>query len=274
MAPPLDPPAYPAGPPTVPPPAPPQMPVPPPAPPQVSVPPAPAPFPGPPPAWAPPMGAPASARRAGSDPTDSGAIVVTVTAAVLAVIVVGAVAWFTLGNRGEPAASAPATTVTVTPTVAPLGPFPGQAKPVGDGWFDYRSPDGAWVFQLPAVPTLPTPLPSSPTIDIVYAKPDGGRVGFGWAGAQLAPGTDETAILVDLMKGIAVSRGATGVVPQVLSDASGVAVTATLELRGGTALFVLRSIDRHPVVAMVVAGLGAPDPAVASRMIGSFKPAA
>jgi len=74
------------------------------------------------------------------------------------------------------------------------------------------------------------------------------------------------------MKGIALSRGATGIEPTVLPTDRGNVVTARLQLDSGSALFVLRSVDRRPLVAMVIADLGEPDPAIANRMLDSFRP--
>ena len=74
------------------------------------------------------------------------------------------------------------------------------------------------------------------------------------------------------MRSIARSRGAGQINPVVLPTDRGPVVTAELRLTGGRALFVLRSVDRRPVIAMVVAGLGDPDPAIANRILDSFRP--
>ena len=126
----------------------------------------------------------------------------------------------------------------------------------------------------PGQASAPSPLPSNPTIQMAYGLTDTGRVGFGWSTGQLPEGTDEGAVLVEIMKGIALSRGARGIEPTVLPAPTGPVVTAELQLSSGSALFVLRSVDRHPVIAMVVADLTDPDPVIATRMLDSFRPAA
>jgi len=199
--------------------------------------------------------------------------VVVILAVVLGVLMVGAVGWFTLGPSGDGDIAASGPDTTLTPVAADPNPIAGQTRPTGDGWVTYRTPDGSLLIDLPVVPASPQPLPSNPTVLVVYGVTDGGRVGFGWSSGQLAPGTDEAAVLVELMKGIALSRGAVGIEPTVLPAPTGPVVTATLQLTGGKALFVLRSVDRRPVLAMVVAGLGEPDPVTATRMLDSFRPA-
>ncbi len=208
--------------------------------------------------------------RTATDPQTSP--VVVVVAIVVGVLLVGAVGWFTLGSdrRDEVRANGPAT--TLTPVARPAIPAAGQTRATGDGWVTYRTPDGSWLVDLAVVPSAPGPLPSNPTIQISYGKTDFGRVGFGWSAGQVAPGTDETALLVEIMKGIALSRGATGIEPTVLPTDRGNVVTARLRLDSGSALFVLRSVDRRPLVAMVIADLGEPDPAIANRMLDSFRP--
>ncbi|HEX2550517.1 MAG TPA: hypothetical protein VHK64_02905 [Nocardioidaceae bacterium] len=236
-----------------------------------------------PPPVAPPAGIPAAPApvvptwdQAGrTRPVEPPTSPIVVVAAIIAgLLVVGAVGWFTLGGDDEATSgNNVAAGARLTETVPPSGPGPGQTKDLADGWVTYRVPDGAWMFDLPAVPTLPTALPSNPTVQVTYAKGAGNRFGFGWSQGQLAPGTDEGATLVEIMKGIAASRGAGNISPTVLNGATGPIVTATLDLTGGKALFVLRSVDRRPILAMVVAGLGEPDPAIANRMLDSFRPA-
>ena len=233
------------------------------------------------PPYAPPVGGPgapprpawdrAGERRGPSEPSASPLAVIA--AVVVGLLLVAAVGWFTFGDddSSSSASSGPAT--TLTPVAAPSIPVAGQTRPIGDGWLTFRSPDGAWLFDTPVVPSAPLPLPSNPTVLMTYGPTDFGRVGFGWGQGQVAPGSDEAALLVELMKGIALSRGATGITPTVMASDRGPVVTATLQLTGGSALFVLRSVDRRPLVAMVVADLGAPDPAVANRMLDSFRPA-
>lgn len=197
--------------------------------------------------------------------------VVVITAVVVGVLLVAAVGWFTLAGDSSDDLSSTGPATTLTPVAAPAIPASGQTRPTGDGWVTYRTPDGDWLVDLAVVPSAPTPLPSNPTIQMSYGKTDFGRIGFGWSAGQVAPGTDETALLVDIMKGIALSRGATGIQPTVLPTDKGNVVTATLQLDSGPALFLLRSVDRRPLVTMVIADLGAPDPAIANRMLDSFR---
>ncbi|MBX7071298.1 MAG: hypothetical protein K1X38_18085 [Microthrixaceae bacterium] len=212
---------------------------------------------------------PSSFRPLAEDPAPRGLVVAAI---VLGLLVVAGVAWLTLRDTETSETATRRTTTSVTDTVAPRTPMRGQTRPIGDGWLTYRTPDGAWLFDVPAAPSVPQPLPFNDAIQMAYAEYQGGNFGFGWSDAQLLAGADETATLIDIMRSIARSRGAGQINPVVLPTDRGPVVTAELRLTGGRALFVLRSVDRRPVIAMVVAGLGDPDPAIANRILDSFRP--